>query len=140
MTSVTCVILLKGCPASGRMRTDRCIIPSVTRSHLITACRPGCQSERLPMLTPRSSIGTRPTGCWQSLLSISLALSLLAPASLNAQFDPERAYRQSEAVKQRYPDPAERFDTPGFARGRTDFTSHEEMMAFISSLQRQHDN
>jgi len=92
------------------------------------------------MLTPRSSIGTRPTGCWQSLLSISLALSLLAPASLNAQFDPERAYRQSEAVKQRYPDPAERFDTPGFARGRTDFTSHEEMMAFISSLQRQHDN
>jgi hypothetical protein len=73
-------------------------------------------------------------------LSISLALSLLAPASLNAQFDPERAYRQSEAVKQRYPDPAERFDTPGFARGRTDFTSHEEMMAFISSLQRQHDN
>ena len=63
----------------------------------------------------------------------------LAPA-LHAQFSPERAYRQSEAVKQRYSDPAEQFDTPGFAPGRADFTSHEEMSGFLSRLQQQAGN
>lgn len=92
------------------------------------------------MLKSRSSIGTRPTGCWQWLLTATLVSGVVATAPLNAQFDPERVHRQSEAVKQRYPDPPVRFDTPGFAPGRTDFTSHEEMMAFISSLQRRSDN
>src|SRR5215813_3895375 len=55
--------------------------------------------------------------------------------ALHAQFDTERAYRQSEAVRLRYPDPSMRFDTPGFAPGRTDFTSQQEMMQFISALQ-----
>jgi zinc carboxypeptidase len=63
----------------------------------------------------------------------------LAPA-LHAQFDPARAYRQSEAVKQRYPDPAVQFDTPGFAPGRADFTSHEEMTRYLSRLQQQAGN
>jgi len=63
----------------------------------------------------------------------------LAPA-LHAQFDPARAYRQSEAVKQRYPDPTVQFDTPGFAPGRTDFTSHEEMSRYLSRLQQQAGN
>ncbi|HKA43225.1 MAG TPA: M14 family metallocarboxypeptidase [Burkholderiales bacterium] len=67
--------------------------------------------------------------------SILLALAVLAASPLHAQFDTERAYRQSEAVRLRYPDPSMRFDTPGFAPGRTDFTSQQEMMQFISALQ-----
>ncbi|MGZ5151745.1 MAG: hypothetical protein ACXWI6_17060 [Burkholderiales bacterium] len=43
-------------------------------------------------------------------------------------------YQQSEAVKQRYPDPPVRFTTPAFEPGKTGFTSHEEMMAFLESL------
>lgn len=61
-------------------------------------------------------------------------------SALYGQFDPDRAYQQSDAVKQRYPDPAARFDTPGFAPGKTDFTAHAEMMTFISRLQRRADN
>ena len=77
----------------------------------------------------------------ERLPRVVLVLALLwgagiAPA-LQAQFDPARAYRQSDAVKQRYPDPAVRFDTPGFAAGREDFTSHAEMMRFLERLQRE---
>ena len=68
-------------------------------------------------------------------LRILLAVAVLAASPLHAQFDTERVYRQSEAVRLRYPDPPVRFDTPGFAPGRTDFTSHREMMQFISALQ-----
>ena len=63
----------------------------------------------------------------------------LAPV-LHAQFDPARAYRQSEAVKQHYPDPAVMYDTPGFAPGRDDFTSHGEMSAYLSRLQQRAGN
>jgi len=63
----------------------------------------------------------------------------LAPA-LHAQFNPDRAYYQSEAVKQRYRDPAVQFDTPGFTPGRADFTSHEEMSRYLSRLQQQAGN
>lgn len=73
-------------------------------------------------------------------LAALLAAVLLAPLPLGAQFDAARAYRQSEAVRSRYPDPPVRYDTPGFAPGRSDFTSHEEMTEFISNLQRRADN
>ena len=76
---------------------------------------------------------------WAPRLRATFVVALLAavlPLSVFAQFDPARAYQQSEAVKKRYPDPPVRFDTPGFAPGKADFTSHEEMMAFLYGLQR----
>ena len=71
----------------------------------------------------------------------ALILAVLAGISpLWAEFNPERAYRQSEAVMRHYPDPAMRFETPGFAPGKTDFTSHAEMMDFVYALQKTHAN
>ena len=67
------------------------------------------------------------------LLVIAAALIAL---SAHAQFDPERAYKQSSEVRARYSDPAVRYDTPGFRTGRTDFTSHDEMLAFVAQLER----
>jgi len=72
--------------------------------------------------------------------SCVFALAALAAWPLWAQFNPERAYRQSDAVRQHYPDPAVRFDTPAFAPGKTDFTSHAEMMDFIYALQKNSSN
>jgi len=71
---------------------------------------------------------------WAALVLSVLAAAL--PLSAVAQFDPARAYKQSEAVKKRYPDPPVRFETPGFAPGKADFTTHEEMMTFLHGLQR----
>jgi hypothetical protein len=68
-----------------------------------------------------------------------LALVALHAPQLQAQFDPERAYKQSAEVRQRYPDPQVVYDTPGFRPGRTDFTSHEEMLAFTEDLARRSD-
>ena len=61
------------------------------------------------------------------------------PGLPGAQCVPGREYQQSEAVKSRYPDPPVRFDTPGFAPGKTGFTSHEEMMRFVQALARRSD-
>jgi len=69
------------------------------------------------------------------LLTVFLALAALHAPQLQAQFDPERAYKQSAEVRQRYPDP-----TPGFKPGRQDFTSHEEMLAFVEGLRRRADS
>lgn len=71
--------------------------------------------------------------------SVFIALLALAALPLQAQFDPERAYKQSAEVRQRYPDPQVAYDTPGFAPGRTDFTSHEEMLAYVENLRRRSD-
>jgi hypothetical protein len=60
---------------------------------------------------------------------------LLTAAPLYAQFDPANQYRQSEAVKTRYPDPPVSYRTPGFRSGRTDFTTNEEMLDFVYKLQ-----
>lgn len=67
------------------------------------------------------------------------ALLVLYAPYLHAQFDPARAYKQSAAVLQQYPDPQKAYDTPGFARDRPDFTSHEEMLAFVERLRRRAD-
>jgi hypothetical protein len=75
------------------------------------------------------------------LISFILCALLFAPSSIVLAEDVEaEEYRQSEAVKQRYPDPAVAFSTPGFAPGKTDFTSHDEMMAFLHQLHGQADN
>ncbi len=42
---------------------------------------------------------------------------------------------ESAAVAARYPDPAVSYDTPGFRPGRTDFTSHAELIAYVGALQ-----
>lgn len=70
-----------------------------------------------------------------ALVALALFAASLAP-QLHAQFDPERAYKQSAEVRQRYPDPVLTYDTPGLAPGRKDFTSHKEMLAFVEALQR----
>lgn len=68
--------------------------------------------------------------------SFFVLAAMLGAAPLWAQFNPERAYQQSAAVTRHYPDPAVRFDTPAFAPGKADFTSHQEMMDFIYGLQK----
>lgn len=69
-----------------------------------------------------------------------VALWVFAVAPLHAQFDPARQYKQSDTVKKRYVDPQLVYDTPGFAPGRTDFTSHDEMLDFVYALQSRADN
>jgi hypothetical protein len=77
-------------------------------------------------------------------LRAPLAAALVALCAVAApawgQFQPERQYRQSEEVRKRYPDPVVHYDTPGFAAGRADFTSHEEMLEFVYGLQLKADN
>jgi hypothetical protein len=78
-----------------------------------------------------------PSCAWRKRAALLIALLAVAlPLSVGAQFDPARAYKQSDAVRKRYPDPPVRFETPGFAAGKADFTSHEEMMTFLYALQR----
>lgn len=68
------------------------------------------------------------------------ALCAFCAPPLHAQFDPARQYKQSDAVRKRYADPPVAYDTPGFAPGRADFTSHEEMLEFVYALQARTDN
>ena len=75
----------------------------------------------------------------RKLLTALVALAALHTPALQAQFDPERAYKQSAEVRQNYPDPQVAYDTPGFAPGRKDFTSHEEMLAYVEALRRRSD-
>src|SRR5215471_6699304 len=44
------------------------------------------------------------------------------------------AYDEPQAVRLRFPDLSLAFDTTSFAPGKTDFTSYEEMMAFVERL------
>lgn len=74
--------------------------------------------------------------CTVFLLAAVLGGCLASPRLAGAQCVPGREYRQSDAVRARYPDPPVRFATPAFARGKTDFTSHSEMMQFVQSLAR----
>ncbi|HZM46500.1 MAG TPA: M14 family metallocarboxypeptidase [Burkholderiales bacterium] len=64
-------------------------------------------------------------------------LCFAAPPPAAAQCAQGEEYRQSEAVRARYPDPPVRLTTPAFAPGKTDFTTHEEMMRFVRDLARQ---
>ncbi len=74
--------------------------------------------------------------CTGPARALALLALLALPPWLHAQFDPARAYQQSPQVRERYPDPTVAFDTPGFRAGRSDFTSHEEMLAYVNDLQR----
>ena len=45
-----------------------------------------------------------------------------------------RAYDEPDAVKSRFPDPVVSYHTPGFAAGRSDFASHDELMTWLADL------
>lgn len=49
-------------------------------------------------------------------------------------------YEQAEAVRSRYAEPPVRFETPAFAPGKREFTSHDELMRFVEALERATDN
>src|SRR5215813_11149392 len=61
-------------------------------------------------------------------------LALLAFAPSWALYDASKEYIESPAVAARYPDPAVDIATPGLRAGRTDFTSQQELEAFIQNL------
>jgi hypothetical protein len=78
---------------------------------------------------------------WAALLIASCAWSWTAAiGDARAQCVAGQEYRQTEAVKARYPDPPIAFTTPAFRPGKADFTSHEEMMRFLRELARTADN
>lgn len=67
-----------------------------------------------------------------SVAALTLVLAAAAPA--RGQCAQGAEYKQTDAVKQRYPDPPVRFDTPAFAPGKAGFTTHAEMMAYLEAL------
>ncbi len=69
-----------------------------------------------------------------ALLVSALLLTAAFLGAALAQFDPSKAYRESEAAAVRYPDPPVSYATPAFVADRTDFTSHDEVMTFIERL------
>ena len=72
--------------------------------------------------------------------ALALALCLGPVASAHAQCARGAPYAQSESVKQRYPDPPVQLGTPAFAPGKSDFTTHAEMMAYLAALESRTDN
>jgi hypothetical protein len=73
-----------------------------------------------------------------ALLVLGCCAALSAAAWAQCARGPE--YAQSEAVKRRYPDPPLEFETPAFARGRSGYTSHDEMMDYLEALAARADN
>ncbi len=55
-----------------------------------------------------------------------------------AQFDPSKVKPEPPVVAHRYADPAVPYQTPGLRPGRTDFASHDEVLAYLHELARQH--
>ena len=53
-----------------------------------------------------------------------------------ARYDPAKEYAETPAVAARYPDPGIDIPTPAFKVGKSDFTSQEELLAFVYELAR----
>src|SRR4051794_21750020 len=51
-----------------------------------------------------------------------------------AGFNPASVYQEIPEVAARYPDPEVHYTTPAFAPGKQDFTSQNELMAFLDAL------
>ncbi len=51
-----------------------------------------------------------------------------------AGFNPASVYQETPEVAARYPDPEVHYTTPAFAPGKQDFTSQDELMAFLEAL------
>jgi len=70
-----------------------------------------------------------------TMLRSALAAATICAAGLaHALFDPAREYVETAAVAARFPDPAVDIPTPAFLAGRADFTSQDEMMAFVAAV------
>jgi hypothetical protein len=69
----------------------------------------------------------------RGLLVAALVLAGAAPTA-HALYDPAKEYVETPPVAARYPDPPIDIPTPAFKPGRTDFTSQEELIAFIEGL------
>jgi hypothetical protein len=54
----------------------------------------------------------------------------------NALYDPSKEYVEAPRVAARYPDPDSIIATPAFKPGKPDFTSQEELQAFVDALSR----
>ena len=73
----------------------------------------------------------------RSLVATLSAAWLLPAANVSlALYDASREYVEAPAAAARYPDPAGAFGTPAFTPGRMDFTSQDELIAFIDGLAR----
>ncbi|MBH1966274.1 MAG: M14 family metallocarboxypeptidase [Comamonadaceae bacterium] len=74
-----------------------------------------------------------------SLQRLALAVTTFAACAAPswAQFDPAKVVVEPEVIARQFPDPAQAYQTPGFAAGRKDFTSHAEVFSFIDELARQ---
>lgn len=72
------------------------------------------------------------------ILALVICAGLAAPVF--ARCAPGTPYQQAEAVQRRYPDPLVQIDTPAFAAGKKDFTTHEELTRFVEELERGTDN
>ncbi|MGY8661138.1 M14 family metallocarboxypeptidase [Bradyrhizobium sp. UFLA05-109] len=62
------------------------------------------------------------------------AVFLASSAMSLAGFNPASVYQEAPEVAVRYPDAEVHYTTPAFAPGKQDFTSHNELMAFLETL------
>jgi hypothetical protein len=86
------------------------------------------------------SIMSRPARLHSLALACAIGVAVLIFTGLaDAHFDPARVAVEPPAVAARFPDPTVAYDTPGFRAGRDDFTSHAELMAFVTELQKRTD-
>jgi Zinc carboxypeptidase len=70
--------------------------------------------------------------------ALTFALAWVASASSWAQFDAAKVKAEPSVVASRYTDPTTTYSSPGFAPGRSDFASHDEVLAYLRSLAAQH--
>ena len=67
----------------------------------------------------------------------AVAAGLCAHAlQCEALYDPSKEYVEAPRVAARYPDPDSVIPTPAFKPGKPDFTSQEELQAFVDALSR----
>ncbi|HWX04034.1 M14 family metallopeptidase [Collimonas sp.] len=83
-----------------------------------------------PLLFP----GARPARRAVSVCAVALLLAAALPPPANAQYDPAKVLVEIDAVASQYPDPDVVIESPAFAAGKTDFTSQQEMLAFVQKL------
>lgn len=69
---------------------------------------------------------------------IPLAILTCMATGVFAQFDPSKVPRLPDVVAKRYADPAVTYATPGLKEGRTDFASHEEVLAYLRGMAEKH--
>ena len=67
----------------------------------------------------------------RAIAAVATAVSL---GDACAQFDAAKVQPDPDNVARQFADPDVRFDTPGFAAGRSDFPSHAEVFAYLANL------